>query len=259
MAGEPPFQMLRGHPYQRLTPGEGEEPRRGPFASMGNCCFGFRERLMRRLSPLPTLLVIRAFMPQKRCKDYRVVVLGSSGVGKSALVQRWVRGTFRDNYLPTIEDTYRQVMSCNNSVGALHITDTTGSHRYPGLKRLAIAKGHAFILVYSVTKKQTLEELKAFYELIREIKGTNMQKCPIVLVGAKCDESRRELTMRDGAIYALEWNCTFVETSAKTDFNIKELFFMLLNHENKPAACLQLPHKKSAKANEKLLGKCIIM
>ncbi|KAM9244859.1 GTP-binding protein Di-Ras3 [Dugong dugon] len=226
---------------------------------MGNCCFGFKERLMRRLSPLPTLLIIRAFMPQRRCKDYRVVVLGSAGVGKSALVQRWVRGTFRDTYLPTIEDTYRQVMSCNNNVGALHITDTTGGHRYPGLKRLAIAKGHAFILVYSVTKKETLEELKAFYELIREVKGNNMHKFPIVLVGAKCDESGRELTLRDGAVYALEWNCAFVETSAKTDFNVKELFFMLLNHENKPAACLQIRQKKSQKTTEKLLGKCIIM
>ncbi|XP_076975619.1 GTP-binding protein Di-Ras3 [Tamandua tetradactyla] len=228
---------------------------------MGNCCFGFKERLMRRLRPLPTLLIIRALMPQRRSKDYRVVVMGSAGVGKSALVQRWVRGTFRDVYLPTIEDTYRQVMSCDNSVGALHITDTTGSPRYPGLKRLAIAKGHAFILVYSVTKKQTLEELKPFYELICEIKGNNLHKCPIVLVGNKSDDGHRELALRDGAAYALEWNCGFLETSAKTDVNVRELFLMLLTHEKKPAGCLQIPQRKAEvpKATEKLLDKCIIM
>ncbi|XP_004483751.1 GTP-binding protein Di-Ras3 [Dasypus novemcinctus] len=228
---------------------------------MGNCCFGFKERLMRRLRPLPTLLIIRAFMPQRRSKDYRVVVIGSAGVGKSALVQRWVRGTFRDAYLPTIEDTYRQVMSCDNSVGALHITDTTGSHRYPSLKRLAIAKGHAFILVYSVTKKQTLEELKPFYELIREIKGNNLHKCPIVLVGNKSDESRRELGVRDGAAFALEWNCAFLETSAKTDVNVRELFLTLLTHEKKPAGCLQIPQKNAQvpKTTEKLLDKCMVM
>uniref|UniRef100_G3UFL3 DIRAS family GTPase 3 n=2 Tax=Loxodonta africana TaxID=9785 RepID=G3UFL3_LOXAF len=198
-------------------------------------------------------------MPQKRYKEFRVVVLGSSGVGKSALVQRWVRGTFRDTYLPTIEDTYRQVVSCNNKVGALHITDTTGGQRYPGLKRLAIAKGHAFILVYSVTKKETLEELKDFYNLICEIKGDNMPKIPIVLVGAKCDESGRELSLRDGAIYALDWNCIFVETSAKTDFNVKELFCLLLDQETKPAPNPPAPKKKSKKDKEKTLDKCLIM
>ncbi|XP_077000001.1 GTP-binding protein Di-Ras3-like [Tamandua tetradactyla] len=226
---------------------------------MGNCCFGFKEPLMRRLRPLPTLLIIRALMRQRRSKDYRVVVMGSAGVGKSALVQKWVRGTFRDVYLPTIEDTYRQVMSCDNSVGALHITDTTGSPRYPGLKRLAIAKGHAFIQVYSVTKKQTLGELKPFYELIFEIKGNNLPKCPILLVGNKREDC--ELALRDGAAYALEWNCGFLETLAKTDVNVRELFLMMLTHEKKPAGCLQIPQKKAEvpKTTEKLLDKCIIM
>ncbi|XP_037672320.1 GTP-binding protein Di-Ras3-like [Choloepus didactylus] len=228
---------------------------------MGNYCLGFKEQLMRRLRPLPTLLTIRTFMPQRRSKDYRVVVVGPAGVGKSALVQRWVRGTFGDAYLPTIEDTYRQVMSCDNSVGALHITDTAGSHRYAGLKRHAIAKGHAFILVYSVTKKHTLEKLKPFYELIREIKGNKLHKCPIVLVGNKSDKSHRQLAARDGAACALQWNCAFLETSAKMDVNVSELFLMLLTHEKKPAGCLQIPQKKAEvpKDTEKLLDKCIIM
>ncbi|KAB1268911.1 GTP-binding protein Di-Ras3 [Camelus dromedarius] len=226
---------------------------------MGNSCFGLKERLMKRLRPLPTVIVIRTCLPQRRSRDFRVVVLGSAGVGKSALVQRWVRGNFREAYLPTIEDTYRQVLGCSHKVGALHITDTTGGRRYRGLQRLAIARGHAFILVYSVTKKQTLDELKPFYELIRQLKGDNPQKYPIVLVGNKCDESRREVTEKEGAARASEWNCAFLETSAKMNINVHELFHLLLNHEKKPAP--QAPQKKSQipKTAEKLLGKCIIM
>lgn len=229
---------------------------------MGNSCFGLKEKLMQRLRPLPTLLIIRAVMPQRKNKDFCVVILGSAGVGKSALVKRWVRGNFREKYVPTMEDTYHQMPGSNRGAGTLHITDTAGGHRYPGLQRLAIARGHAFVLVYSVTKKQTLEELKPFYELIREIKGRNMRKYPIVLVGNKCDDRRRrELSARDGAAYALEWNCAFMETSAKTDVNVQELFHMLLNHAKKPATNPQPPQKKSQvpKIAEKLLGKCIIM
>ncbi len=47
-------------------------------------------------------------MPEQS-NDYRVVVFGAGGVGKSSLVLRFVKGTFRDTYIPTVEDTYRQV------------------------------------------------------------------------------------------------------------------------------------------------------
>ncbi|XP_053395446.1 GTP-binding protein Di-Ras2-like isoform X4 [Mercenaria mercenaria] len=199
-------------------------------------------------------------MPEQS-NDYRVVVFGAGGVGKSSLVLRFVRGTFRESYIPTIEDTYRQVISCNKQVCTLQITDTTGSHQFPAMQRLSISKGHAFILVYSITSRQSLEELKPIFEEITEIKGTDIEGIPIMLVGNKCDEYSREVGTAEGAAVAKRWNCAHLETSAKTNYNVKELFQELLQLEKRRTMSLQLETKKtrSQKRKEKLKGKCLIM
>ncbi|KAL2772386.1 GTP-binding protein Di-Ras3 precursor [Daubentonia madagascariensis] len=228
---------------------------------MGNCSFGPKESLLQRLQLRPSVFIIRASVPRQGSGDYRVVVAGSAGVGKSALMQRWAHGTFRNAYLPTIENNYCKLLGCNHGVTALHIADSAGGHHYPALQRLAVAEGHAFILVYSVTKKETLEELKPFYELIRKIKGDDLHKFPILLVGNKSDENCREVALSDGATCALEWNCAFMEISAKMDVNVQELFHTLLTQKKKHTTCLQGPQKKSEmpKTTEKLLGKCVFM
>uniref|UniRef100_A0ACB8ERK0 GTP-binding protein Di-Ras2 n=1 Tax=Sphaerodactylus townsendi TaxID=933632 RepID=A0ACB8ERK0_9SAUR len=195
-------------------------------------------------------------MPEQS-NDYRVVVFGAGGVGKSSLVLRFVKGTFRDSYIPTIEDTYRQVISCDKSICTLQITDTTGSHQFPAMQRLSISKGHAFILVYSVTSRQSLEELKPIYEQICQIKG-DIDSIPIMLVGNKNDEDHnREVQTSAGEAMAKKWKCAFMETSAKTNHNVKELFQELLNLEKRRTVSLQIDSKKSKqqKRKEKLKGK----
>ncbi|XP_063278529.1 GTP-binding protein Di-Ras2 [Prinia subflava] len=199
-------------------------------------------------------------MPEQS-NDYRVVVFGAGGVGKSSLVLRFVKGTFRESYIPTIEDTYRQVISCDKSICTLQITDTTGSHQFPAMQRLSISKGHAFILVYSITSRQSLEELKPIYEQICQIKG-DIENIPIMLVGNKNDENQnREVENSEGEAMAKKWKCAFMETSAKTNHNVKELFQELLNLEKRRTVSLQIDGKKSKqqKRKEKLKGKCVVM
>lgn len=188
-------------------------------------------------------------------------MFGAGGVGKSSLVLRFVKGTFRESYIPTIEDTYRQVISCDKSICTLQITDTTGSHQFPAMQRLSISKGHAFILVYSITSRQSLEELKPIYEQICQIKG-DVESIPIMLVGNKNDENQnREVDSSEGEAMAKKWKCAFMETSAKLNHNVKELFQELLNLEKRRTVSLQIDGKKSKqqKRKEKLKGKCVVM
>ncbi|CAM4901115.1 unnamed protein product [Rotaria socialis] len=166
--------------------------------------------------------------------DYRIVVFGSAGVGKTNCVLRFVNGQFRENYIPTVEDTYRQVVSCNKQITTLQIFDTTGTHQFPAMQRLSIQKGHAFMLLYSITSKQTLEELKPIYNQIREIKADQQYDTPILLMGCKLDEAAcREVTENLGKQLASFWSCAWIETSAKTNTNIREAFQELLKLDKK--------------------------
>ncbi|CAI2325054.1 unnamed protein product [Caenorhabditis sp. 36 PRJEB53466] len=183
--------------------------------------------------------------------DYRVAVFGAGGVGKSSITQRFVKGTFNDNYVPTIEDTYRQVISCNvKNVCTLQITDTTGSHQFPAMQRLSVSKGNAFILIYSVTSKQSLEELGPIVKMLMEVKGNTITEVPIMLVGNKKDEeTKREVSTATGQKFAGQLNCGFIETSAKNNENITELFQQLLAREKKRQLALTMddPDGKNGK------------
>lgn len=146
----------------------------------------------------------------------------------------------------------------------MQITDTTGSHQFPAMQRLNISKGHAFILVYSVTSSQSLAELASIFDVIREVKGSDLEAAPLMLVGNKCDEPEgdRQVTNEQGQQWAKKWGCGFMETSAKTNENVKEMFQELLNMEKRRNVSLNpdtSSKKKSQLRKEKLKGKCALM
>uniref|UniRef100_A0A914XCI4 GTP-binding protein Di-Ras2 n=1 Tax=Plectus sambesii TaxID=2011161 RepID=A0A914XCI4_9BILA len=193
----------------------------------------------------------------EQTNDYRVAVFGAGGVGKSSIVLRFVKGTFNDNYVPTIEDTYRQVIGCNQkSVCTLQITDTTGSHQFPAMQRLSIGKGHAFVLIYSVTSKQSLEELGPIIMMLKEVKGDSIGEVPIMLVGNKKDEAKREVSTELGQKLADRWGTGFIETSAKNNENVTELFEKLLALEKKRQLTLTLDDAAGKTGSKK---KCVVM
>jgi len=60
-------------------------------------------------------------------EDYKIVVLGSGGVGKSALTVQFIEGVFVDKYDPTIEDSYRHEVEIDGQLCKLEVLDTAGT------------------------------------------------------------------------------------------------------------------------------------
>ncbi|VDQ08034.1 unnamed protein product [Trichobilharzia regenti] len=102
------------------------------------------------------------------------------------------------------------------------------------MQRLSITKAHAFILVYSITNKASFDELQPLYTELALIKMDELPKVPIMLVGNKVDENdNREVSTAHGRALAQKWKCGFMETSAKSNFNVKEVFQELLKMETR--------------------------
>lgn len=163
--------------------------------------------------------------------EYKVVVLGSGGVGKSALSVKFVSGTFVEKYDPTIEDFYRKEIEVDGVPSVLEILDTAGTEQFASMRDLYIKNGQGFVVVYSITSLQTFQDIRTMKEQITRVKGTG--QVPLLLVGNKCDlASQREVPITDGVTLAQLWGCPFMESSAKSKVNVNEVFIEIVREMN---------------------------
>nr|CUU97725.1 hypothetical transcript [Hymenolepis microstoma] len=182
-------------------------------------------------------------------REYNLVVLGSGGVGKSALTVQFVQGIFVEKYDPTIEDSYRKKVEIDDQQCVLEILDTAGTEQFTAMRDLYMKNGQGFILTYSITSPPSLFDLIDLHEHILRVKDAD--SVPIVLVGNKCDlEDERAVGKDEGQNLARKWKCAFMESSAKSNINVSEIFADLVRQINRDAPPPKLkskdhPSKKS--------------
>lgn len=166
-----------------------------------------------------------------KMREFKVVVLGSGGVGKSALTVQFVSGCFIEKYDPTIEDFYRKEIEVDNSPCVLEILDTAGTEQFASMRDLYIKNGHGFIVMYSLTNHQTFQDISSMRNVISRVKGS--QPAPILLVANKLDlDCQREVSTAEGSALAELWDCPFIEASAKDRINVNEVFATVVREMN---------------------------
>ena len=160
--------------------------------------------------------------------EIKLVVMGSGGVGKSAITVQFIQGIFIKKYDPTIEESYRKTVDVDGKQFMLEILDTAGTEQFTAMRDLYMKNGQGFALVYSLISESTFQDLKLIRNQIVKVKDT--EDIPMVLVGNKCDlEEKRVVTKEQGQELAKEFNnCHFYESSAKTRVNIDEIFYDLV-------------------------------
>ncbi|XP_027017281.1 ras-related protein Rap-2b [Tachysurus fulvidraco] len=182
-------------------------------------------------------------------REYKVVVLGSGGVGKSALTVQFVTGSFIEKYDPTIEDFYRKEIEVDSSPSVLEILDTAGTEQFASMRDLYIKNGQGFILVYSLVNQQSFQDIKPMRDQIIRVK--RYERVPMILVGNKVDlEGEREVSSVEGKALAEEWNCPFMETSAKNKGSVDELFAEIVR---------QMNYAATPNGDEQCCSSCVIL
>ena len=164
--------------------------------------------------------------------EYKLVIVGGGGVGKSALTIQLIQNHFVEEYDPTIEDSYRKQVTIDDESCLLDILDTAGQEEYSAMRDQYLRKGHGFICAFSVTSRASFDEVSAFREQILRVKDAD--KVPIVLIANKCDlVVDRQVTTEEGQDLAKAFGCPFFETSAKARINVEEPFYQLVREIRK--------------------------
>mmetsp|Transcript_3518 Transcript_3518/g.5481 ORF Transcript_3518/g.5481 Transcript_3518/m.5481 type:complete len:218 (+) Transcript_3518:91-744(+) len=170
----------------------------------------------------------------------KVIVMGVGGVGKSAITNRFVVGRWIEKYDPTVEESYLTTVDIDGKALQVEILDTAGQAEYTPLRETFMHTGDGFLLIYSITDDQTLEDLREIREQILRV-HTN-QDVPMVVVGNKLDRQNpdRAVSSEEGTALAEEFGASYLEVSAKENFKVREAFETLIRKilSEKPGAGL---------------------
>lgn len=158
----------------------------------------------------------------RRLTTVRLVFLGAAGVGKTALIHRFLHERFEHKYTRTVEELrVLEYDIAGSGKMRLEILDTSGSYSFPAMRELCIRHSDAFALVYAVDDAGSLEEVRRLRDEILERRGG--KGAPITVVGSKADLDETEgRVLLAGDVMATvegEWGADFVEASARTGRN----------------------------------------
>lgn len=159
-------------------------------------------------------------------KNFRIKLImlaGSSGAGKTALLKRYIEGFFNPNLPATIGiDFGIKTINIDNHEVTLQIWDTASQERFRHITRSYLTSSQGFIVFFDLSNKESFHDVR---NVIDEFKEINLDpKVPVILVGNKIDLGNRQVLYEDAEKFASEKGWKYFETSAINNTGIDEMF-----------------------------------
>jgi len=157
----------------------------------------------------------------------KIIIIGESGVGKTAILHQYVMDKFIQEHKATIgADFLTKEINVDDKVVTLQIWDTAGQERFQSLGNAFYRGADACILVYDITDENSFKEIDSWRrKFINQANIDNPKRYPFLLLGNKTDlDDKRKVSRNQGDNYAQDNGMEFAETSAMTGTNIEKAF-----------------------------------
>ena len=163
--------------------------------------------------------------------DFKVILIGDSGVGKTSIMTKFIDGNFENNKKCTINVEFKtkNLKIDKDLYAKLTIFDTAGQERYRSLIKQYYHHAHGIVLVFDLTDENSFNSLNKWIKVIDD----NAKNVEVILVGNKSDLKNRVIINSRAEQFAHEKNFKYIETSAKEGTNVLLLFEELSNGMNR--------------------------
>lgn len=161
---------------------------------------------------------------EQACSLQRVVLIGNSNTGKTALLVRLLNQSSSNIYEPTIGATnYPYTKVIDGTSYTIQIWDTAGQEQYKALGPIYYRNASAGIFVFDVTDEDSYEAVPNWLQEFEDAVGRS--KYLKILVGNKVDlEDDVSVDITNVSSFAKENGFIFFQTSAKTGYNVEMMF-----------------------------------
>jgi small GTP-binding protein len=156
--------------------------------------------------------------------EFKLIILGDSGVGKSCIMHHFIYNKFEKNKTQTIgvDFTAKTIKIKEQSI-KLQIWDTAGQEKFRAIARNYYRGAIGIILVYDITKLETFNHINTW---LNDAKNYTRSECSVIIVGNKTDlDNLRQIKYSEGQKFSEENNLLYIESSANTGNNIGQIFY----------------------------------
>ena len=160
---------------------------------------------------------------EMRIPEFKLVLVGDGGVGKTTFIKRHLTGEFEKKYYATIGVEVHPIkFFTNRGIICFNVWDTAGQEQYGGLKDAYYLGGQCAIIMFDVTSRITYKNVPRWHRDVVRI----CDSIPIVLVGNKVDITDRKIKAKQ-ILYHRRHNLQYFDISAKSNYQFEKPFIWL--------------------------------
>ena len=157
---------------------------------------------------------------------FKIIFVGNSYVGKTAIVNKYTTGTFDEHTSATVGIDFKTKCFDSTNKIKLHIWDTAGQERYKSINKMYYRGVHAIVFVFDLTNLKSFIDVSYWYDSAIRNNGANSI---LYLVGSKKDKvTKRTVTYEIAIAYAKEHNMKYFEISSFEENDINNMFSCLV-------------------------------